>query len=78
MMAGGFYPPICKSARRFGGRAGGWLIHCMHFYDIHETCFQLNFCKCNILAINFGSACAWAYMGRVEESTESLNTSRNA
>ena len=26
-MAGGFYPPICKSTRRFGGRAGGWLIH---------------------------------------------------
>ena len=27
-MAGGFYPPICKSTRRFGGQAGGWLIHC--------------------------------------------------
>ena len=26
VMAGGFYPPICKSTRRFGGRAGGWLI----------------------------------------------------
>ena len=27
VMAGGFYPLICKSTRRFGGRAGGWLIH---------------------------------------------------
>ena len=27
VMAGGFYPPICKSTRRFGGRVGGWLIH---------------------------------------------------
>ena len=27
-MAGGFYPPICKSTRRYGGQAGGWLIHC--------------------------------------------------
>ena len=28
VMAGGFYPPIFKSTRWFGGRAGGWLIHC--------------------------------------------------
>ena len=28
VMAGGFYPLICKSTRRFGGQAGGWLIHC--------------------------------------------------
>ena len=27
VMAGGFYPPICKSTRRYGGQAGGWLIH---------------------------------------------------
>ena len=29
VMAGGFYPPIFKSTRRFGGWAGGWLIHCI-------------------------------------------------
>ena len=28
VMAGGFYPPSCKSTRRYGGQAGGWLIHC--------------------------------------------------
>ena len=28
VMAGGFYTPIFKSTRRFGGWAGGWLIHC--------------------------------------------------
>ena len=28
VMAGGFYPPIFKPTRRFGGRVGGWLIHC--------------------------------------------------
>ena len=28
VMVGGFYPPICKSTRRYGGQAGGWLIHC--------------------------------------------------
>ena len=39
VMASGFYPPICKSTRRFGGRAGGWLIHWLPWiYRCAWTC----------------------------------------
>ena len=37
VMAGGFYPPICKSARRYGGRAGGWLIHWVSVFVIFSA-----------------------------------------
>ena len=39
VMAGGFYPPICKSTRRFGGRAGGWLIHCTRPQWVNKATF---------------------------------------
>ena len=62
VMAGGFYPPICKFTRRFGGRAGGWLIHCLQpNKDYHLT---LNIWKKNHVfliyqLLSYGDAMAW-------------------
>ena len=38
------YPSICKSTRRFGGQAGGWLIHCP------RLCFWFN-CRSQLILI---------------------------